>query len=254
VDDSLDSISTPSASELKQYQKVYFDYYTSGDYDENEAERAWFAYRILCRYAPDIFSDKLITQDPKTPKWRWEDGPYADGLEGYRSATRFAKHCGDQSAQFKKLLKAKDPYIRTVGAVYLSFEDHEAGMIALRECAELPGGAGAWAALNLVRRGEKEAMPRALQLLDRPSNKEMYRAFNKEDAATVPQGNLEKRLFVLIANSCNKSGIPLPNDFNWDGQFIDPNYTKLVHWWEGHHDQVTIYDPWFEELAAQKID
>lgn len=228
-----------SASAMEKYRKDFTGIYQDGEQAD--------AFEMLSKLDPDIVSGMLcrypLKTDSNTPAEKDNDR-----AGGYRLATAFAYYCkADRKGQFQKLFKeAKDPYVQTVGAVYLSFEDPESGMKALRHCATFSGDPGAWAALNLVRRGDKNSMLRALELFSGP-----YDTVTKHG---MPHNNLRKRLAVLLSNSCKASKIPFPKAIQWDVWNIEVDYPQLVIWWGKNHDQITLYDPWFEELAAQKID
>src|SRR6185503_4199825 len=108
------------------------------------------AFETLSVYDPEFVATYLT---------KWIPGPDArlEG-DGYGLGSFFGWRCGrSRAAYMRRLLRAKDPYIRVAGAIYLSLENESEGVRALRSFMELPGDPGAWAALNLARRGDKEA-------------------------------------------------------------------------------------------------
>ena len=160
----------------------------------------------------------------------------------------FAWRCGaDRKKHLAALSGAKEPLVRVAGAVYLCYEDAEAGTAALNKLTALEGGAGVWAALTLARRGNKTAVPRAL---------EVFRDLPKEQKdelggmAGVPHRNLQKRVLVLLSNSAQAGAVPqpvLPED-------EDKQHDALTKWWKQHAEKVTPQDPWLKLLEKQKVD
>lgn len=182
--------------------------------------------------------------------WEAPRRTWADSGAGYETGSYFAYRCGrDRQRHLTELLGARDPYVRVAAAVYLCFESESQGKQALAKLTSLPGDAGAWAALTLARRGDKNALPRALQVLQEREPLEM---------AGVPHKNLQKRVMELISNSANTSGIGLPNP--WNPEYSSEEtvafaiYADLYGWWQANADRITLRDPWLEMLAAKKID
>src|SRR5262249_57640348 len=61
-----------------------------------------------------------------------------DVPDPYATGSAFAVLCGkDREKHFKALLGAKEPYVRVAGAVYLCYENEEAGVAALKKLTEL---------------------------------------------------------------------------------------------------------------------
>ncbi len=214
-----------------------------GSYDD--------AFKMLSQFDPDFVSDLLCAYSIETDPTIKPGSKYTlnqDLSAGYRQVSAFAFYCKtDRENQFNKLYKkGKDPYVRTAGAVFLSFENEKAGLAALKKCATFKGDPGAWAALNLLRRGDKSAMPRALALFKDPVDSATMRG--------VPHRNLQHRLIAFIANSCAASSMPIPKALEWNGWEANTHYKELLKWWESNQELFTPHDPWFAELAAQKID
>jgi len=176
---------------------------------------------------------------------------------GYVLGSYFAWKCNEnRKKHMVKLLDAENPYIRVAGAVYLCFEDEKLGVKKLRKLTKLKSDPGVWAAINLVRRGDKSAMPRAMEVFDEMGSSNM---------AGVPHGNLQKRLLVLISNSCAFSGIPMPKlkfgekdpvNRQLDKRYITPEQAKThnMEWWHANKDKIIINDPWLQMLTEQKVD
>jgi hypothetical protein len=124
-------------------------------------------------------------------------------------------------------------------------------MAKLKEMSSLEGDPGGWAALNRMRRGDKLATPRALEL---------FSTAQKLDFVGGPHHhNLQRRLMVLLSNSAQKSGLPQPpkasNDENQSGQsYFRRLYSYYRSWWQEHSENVVIHDPWLAELEKQKVD
>ncbi len=169
---------------------------------------------------------------------------WSAGTMGYFLGSYFAWRCGrDRKKHLTALIKARDPYIKVAGAVYLSYEDPKAGVVALRRMAKLSGDPGAWAALNLARRGHKAAVPRALKLF--------AKKVSPGGMAGVPHRNLQKRLLVLLSNAACKAGVqqPVANTYT-----LAKAHASLLAWWKQHKAKLTLSDPWLAVLAKQKVD
>lgn len=202
----------------------------------------------LAVYAPQYVTEYLLS-------WVNPDEHWRDTDMGYFLGSYFAWKCGkDRKEHLQALTRAKDDYIRVAAAVYLTFEDAELGMEYLRKMTRLKGDPGVWAALNLVRRGEKTAMPRAL---------EVFNSMGDRGSMTgVPHGNLQKRLLVLLSNSCKATGIRMPDikfgsdQYRGQGAILAPREARKrnLEWWHAHKGAIIITDPWFAELSRQKID
>ena len=191
----------------------------------------------LTVYSPEYVVDYLLSWVNPQEDWR-------DANQGYVLGSYFAWKCGrERKKHFKALTEAKDDYIRVAAAVYLTSEDAELGMRHLRKMLILEGDPGVWAALNLVRRGKKKAMPRAL---------EVFLSRGEYGMAGVPHRNLQKRLLVLLSNSCKAAGIPMPNVKA--GSKHDYVRWGMHEWWHDNKDEIIINDPWFHDLSKQKID
>jgi len=127
----------------------------------------------------------------------------------------FAWRCtGDRPLYLRMLAtRAKDPFVRVAGATYLCFEDEQEGLRARAGLMELPGDPGVWAALGLARRGNRSAMPRAL---------EVFRPAPDPPIAHSMHRNLQARLLVLLSNSASKErGAPQPGRW-WSPALVLP--------------------------------
>jgi hypothetical protein len=157
--------------------------------------------------------------------------------QGYVLGSYFAWRCGkDREVHLKTLLGAKDPFVRVCGAVYLCYENEERGMAALRKVASLEGTPGAWAAVTLARRGDKEAVPRALEVCR-----------EEEDLEAL---NLRNQLLILLSNSARAGGAPQPEPPRREKEEFD----YLTRWWKENKDKLALRDPWLKLLEKQKID
>jgi hypothetical protein len=211
-------------------------------------EQFYKAFEVMTRYDPEPIADYLVRW--VNPEKTWRDADY-----GYVLGSYFAWKCGkNREANFRKLLRAHDPFIRVAGAVYLYYENREEGGARLREFVNLPGDPGVWAAINLARRGDKSVMPRALDVLATAGLSNM---------AGVPHLNLQKRVLTLLSNSAHKSGIPQPStavEISYsDSESARREKQKKIHqdfltWWDVNKDRITLYDPWLSLLELQKVD
>jgi hypothetical protein len=96
--------------------------------------------------------------------------------------------------------------------------------------------------LTLSRRGDKDAMPRALQVFKEGTRGRFYT-------------NLRFNTQVLLSNSAQKSGVPQPPRADplrpW-GDEVD--FDAITGWWAKHADHITLHDPWLGPLSKQKMD
>jgi hypothetical protein len=207
------------------------------------SEEGYEAMHLLTVHAPEVVADKLLTWRPAAKK-------YGNEYESYSVGSVFCFVCGkDREAQFRKLLKAEMPYIRVAAAVYLCFENAEAGKQALKELCAVPDDPGAWAALTLVRRGDKAAMKRALEVL------------NPEKESNM---NFQGVLLTVLSNSAKSSGVEQPprlEDYLAEDapeaevmEKLGRYFEAVKVWWAKHEEVMTLRDPWMEVLEKQKVD
>src|SRR5262249_40219233 len=138
----------PTAEELAEFRKLL----AAGE----ESAKFGTAFMKLTLHEPPPVTDFLV-------RWTSSDKERRDADRGYALGSWFASKCGKDRAQnLAKLLDAKDPNIRVAGAVYLCYDDADRGMKELKKLTALEGDPGTWAALTLARRGDKDAVPRAL--------------------------------------------------------------------------------------------
>lgn len=181
-------------------------------------------------------------------KWRNPDERYTDA--GYVVGSLFTIYCPNQCAsRFRALLQANDEWVRVAAAVYLTFEDEAAGLEQLEAFSALKSGAGAWAVLNRLRRGDKQAMPRMLDFLTEP--------YETVTMYGTHHDSLLRRFAVLMSNSAAHSDLPQPPPFR--PSFGEPQapagYRQAIQtWWNQHNEALTLHDPWLDELRAQKVD
>ena len=101
--------------------------------------------------------------------------------------------------------------------------------------------------LTRHRRGQKDAVPRALEGFRQPPEEERDLM---ESMVGVPHRNLQKRLLVLLSNSARRSNVPQPSL----PEAEEKQFDCLVSWWKQHGDKVTLRDPWMRVLEQQKVD
>lgn len=191
--------------------------------------------------------EKLTLHDP-APVVEYLAKHGSDFDNGYVLGSYFAWRCGkDRAKHLAALLDVKDEYIRVAGAVYLCFEDADAGVAALKKLTKLGGDPGVWAALTLARRGHKDAVPRMLEVFHYDAAKD---EIPRSGMSSVPHRNLQKRVLVLLSNSGRRGGVPLPEIPDDEEQV----QAFLLDWWKRHGDRVVLHDPWMKTLEKQKID
>lgn len=207
------------------------------------------AFETLTRHDPASVARFLVN-------WKNDGKDWSDADRSYVLGSYFAWKCGgNRAVHLRALSHARDPFIRTAGAVYLCFEDKPSGMTQLRVLQTLPGDAGVWAALNLARRGDKTAMPRVLRV---------FEASGKSNMEGVPHRNLQKRVLVLLSNSAKKSALPQPlADFqppqeseedDSENRYAQKLASHLRAWWKQHEQKIELDDPWLPILEQQKVD
>ncbi|MHC5058192.1 MAG: hypothetical protein ACYTKD_26335, partial [Planctomycetota bacterium] len=205
------------------------------------------ALDALTRHDPGAVAEYLTSWENRGDSWRDTD-------RGHVLGSYFAWRCGgDREKHLRLLLKARDPYVRVAGAVYLCFEDEKAGTAELRKLTALEGDPGVWAALTLARRGDKSSMPRALEVLA---------TLGKSNMEGVPHRNLQKRLRVLLSNVARASGLPRPSppevDIHRDYDRAEDRardiHRYFARWWDAHGEKAVLRDPWLPILEKRKID
>lgn len=228
----------PIEKELAEMRKVM---------TSNPTEEQFYKFfDVMTRYDPAPVAAYLT-------RWVGQERDWRDRGKGYVIGSYFAFACGkDREENLRTLLKAQDPYIRVAGAVYLAFENRDAGMAELKGLSRLPDDPGVWAALNLVRRGDKSAMARTL---------EVFKTAGQPTVDGEYHRSFQQRLLILLSNSARKSGVPRPS-FDIDNYERDDAgkakqekiYQYFVTWWETNGEKVTLYDAWLPILEQQKVD
>ncbi len=176
--------------------------------------------------------------------WKNPAKDWRDVNRGYELGSYFAWKCSqDRQKHLKALLLAKDPFVRVAGAVYLCFEDLEQGMGELKKLTALNGEPGTWAALTLARRGQKAAVPRALEAFREGEN-------DPAGMAGAVRDNFREQILVLFSNSARAADVPQPVIPERSGQRFD----YLLRWWQQNNDKVVLGDPWLKILEKQKVD
>jgi hypothetical protein len=126
----------------------------------------------------------------------------------------------------------------------------------LEKLTKLPGDPGAWAALNLARRGQKGAFERALEV--------MATAGQRGHMSSIHHDNLQLRMVVFMSNSAAASGLAQPKPpMTEPGYEVDADtfkkYQASLHkfyldWWRENESKIKLTDPWLSELEKQKVD
>ena len=171
--------------------------------------------------------------------------PLPEEQSGYQVGSFVGVECRpDRAANLAALAeKAADPWIRAAAAVSLAYEDEARGLAALKKLQAQPGGPGAWAALALARRGDRQALAVAVRLLEQ-----------KPDDWQDPICTLHKRIAVLLSNSAKAAGLP-PPPFPPGTDWEEPERVKpALEWWKQHAGALQPVDPWFAELKALHQD
>ena len=252
---TTDDVATPpTEAQLRSLREILIQ--------GTDAEDFFKAFEVLTEHDPAFVAQYLMNyaMEPKEDRQ-----PPLD----YYLGSYFGWKCSrDRPKHLTALLKARAPYVRVAAAVYLMFEDEKAATPHLRTFTRLEGDPGVWAALTLARRGDKEAMPRALKVFD---------TAGEIDRNGQPHDTLIQRLRVLLSNSCQVSGLPMPElkygpDASERFQMRNAAYRfAYVDWWEGRRqrreaheanlkwwdankDKIILHDPWLPEFIKQKID
>lgn len=204
----------------------------------------WQAIELLCRHSPGSVV-------PFLSEWHSKDGSAQQF--GYLLGSFYGHRCAsDRIKHLKALLSAKDEWIKTSAAVYLCFDDAKQGKEALSKLLTLQGDAGAWAAIVLASRGEKAAIPRALEVIGIPDDYGMD---------SMNHRNLQLRLRVLLSNVASASGVSQPP--GPAKEYADGHERAIIHqqwhqslskWWDVNQSKIKLADPWAKFLDEQKVD
>lgn len=246
----------PSEDELMKYRQTVNDLWPGSNREKKDplesfnpdAPKAWdSAVENLVVYDPGFLVGKLTV-------WTRSDD---DTIQSVMIRLCMAAQ-GDRAKLFTQLQEAQDPFIRVMAAIYLCFENKAEGLKHLRQHTRLPDDAGAWAALTLARRGEKEAMPRALEVFVSKDE--------REPNLTPGRGNfrfiLQQRLLALLSNSAKRNGLPAFSFENYAtshpefgaGEARDFQIKAFQKWWTDHSATIELHDPWMAVLEKEKRD
>jgi hypothetical protein len=210
--------------------------FTTGD----KAPLFGIAIEKLARHDPEPAFQFLMTWNNPSKVW-------SDTDRGYVLGSAFACACGkDRTKYLTRLLEAQDPFVKVAGAVYLTFEDRDAGTAALKKLTALEGDAGVWAALTLARRGHDDVLPRLLEVYRLPPGKKEH----PTQMAGLPHKNLQMRVLELLSNSARAGGVSQPALPKEDRAQLP----YLEGWWRDNRAKVVLRDPWMDILAKQKVD
>lgn len=230
--DKANEKNKPTIEKLKEMKVVLI----SGQ----DNEQFWTAFDLLSVNDPESVAHYLITWVNEKKRGWWDENL------GYVLGSYFAWRCGrDRKKYLLELLKAENDYVRVAGAVYLCFEDQKWGMTELKKLTAIKDDPGVWAALNLIRRGDKEAVPRAL---------EVFKSHGGKNMIGVPHRNLQKRVVILLSNSSCFSGITMPEIDLTNKSDTENIYLELFEWWDKRKDKIKLIDAWLDYLKKQKID
>ncbi len=216
--------------------------------DNEWGPKRFEVFDLLVKHDPSLVADALLI-------WESLDKRGEVTELGYEISSAFCFRCGmDRTANFIKLLGAKDPYVRVAAAVYLCFEDKEAGARELLKLSKLPGISGDWVAVVRIERGDKEAMQRALTMLDPELHKD-----DNPYAYSALFHALRDRLLVVLSNTASHHHLHLPKSrvVNTEEEMAAAKvvyFQEMREWWQRNRDKVEIQNPWGAALDLQKID
>lgn len=227
--------------ELQGLEGLVGEKLTPGD-----RHRYWRAFTYLTVVDPNPVAGELMRIKPR------EGEDDREREEIYAMASYFGWRCGrDRERHLHNLLRAPHPIVRVAAAVYLSFSDSATGTQSLRGLANLPGFAGAWAAVVLSSRGDKSWVPRALEILRLPAN---------QSGSTHSINDLQSRLVVLLSNSAVVSKVQRPPSWETHRWEIDDKTTneerwrRMTTWWNHVLGQIAMSDPWSPSFQEQRVD
>jgi hypothetical protein len=229
----LDSSATKPVlgkKQLDDYEAVLF---------KGTGEEMGEAFVGLTWYRPGVVADWLAVWAPS------KDQPY-ENATGYGLATLFATQCTkDRKTHFLKIIKAKDPYIRVIAAIYMTIDGDGEGPEWLVKFQELGGAPGLLASINLARRGDKNALDRILDSIRNIKGNQV------SFVEGMIYGSIFARTLVLLSNSASSGSVEMPAVLKTN---VDASLSSLVAWWEQNKEKLTLYDPWLKELTEQTID
>ncbi len=191
-------------------------------------------------------AEVLIVHDPEPiikwlKTWKAPGRDWRDSNQGYVLGSWAAARCGgDRVRLLTQLLGVDDPHIRVAAAVHLAFEDESKGRDALRRLSTLPGDPGAWAALTLVRYGERWAVARAAETLSSMQD--------DLTAASLLRPLIASRLLEVVSNTAAAHGLPTPV---W---LVDKDKVARIEQFFARNPSIVPVDPWLPELRRQKVD
>jgi len=166
-----------------------------------------------------------------------EESPF-DADAGHALGSYLSWKCeGDRARHLRTLCRARDPFVRVAGAIYLSFEEKEEGLRQLREMTYLDGDPGAWAALSLARWGDKSSVARALEVFRTGSGASVAGGFHRE---------LQKRILILLSRSAQTSHISQPGLWSVDMFNADRCQAQIFQyyrdWWDRNQRRLSLRD------------
>jgi hypothetical protein len=239
------------APELRAPAQAQLDAWRGQLVGKQSKNAASQALEGLLMYEPAPLFRELVGWSPEEKDAKFQT---ARTQMMWTKASRYAWRCGqEREKNLRLLLTAKEPIVRAAGAVYLCFEDEAAGMKELAKLAKLDGEAGAWAALTLARRGQKDAVPRVLDMFSSPQ-------LLRGERETMMHLQLRMQALVLLSNSAQKSGLPQPDVTGKlklaraDDADSNANWQALRQWWQRHAERLSLHDPWMPVLSKQKLD
>jgi hypothetical protein len=203
------------------------------------------AFVNLTHHSPEVVVEYLRQwTEASDGKRRGDPDP------GYGLGSYFGWRCvKDRAKNLAALADAKDPWIRVAAAVYLCFDAKDAAVAALKRLTAVEGPPGAWAALTLVRRGDKEAVTRALDLI--PTKKQLENTDTiLKDRKDRTRQTLADHLLTVLSNAAQAGNAP-QIEFPVERALA---FEDVDRWWQQIRDRAVLGDPWMGILEKQKID
>jgi hypothetical protein len=149
----------------------------------------------------------------------------------------------DCVAVLNRLKRSTSSVVRVGAAIYRLIRGDSTAVAELRHEAEVPDVYGRygkyWAAVALARRGDRDAMDIAMELLT-------------DKDSLVVSSDLRAEVIALLSNSLQTSHLGSLSDATALGYYEALSSYRAA--WMTHRSEVKLEDPWLADLVARHLD